>query len=490
MSLEDAVLTIGRDPVNRLPLDDGSVSRRHAEVLNAPEGWWIRDLGSANGTFVNDLPVRKTWLKHGDRVRIGDSELVFEEPEGLGMPAAEQVEPPAPSPETGAEERQAPACPHCGKSLKPGEAFCRECRARTSAEPGPAPLRRTRSRLLLLLAGFLAGLVIMAAALGGLWMFLREKGRPSASRDQVFQAALQFRAQGMNAFPQAFERHAEDGVREAMAALDEAVWPVSDPGIGWSYLLGTSLICAGKPRGGEHPVAFYHPWSDVFFITVWGASGDGKIRLKDVEMVMGDFVRKGGKLPLDTAWTWESGPEGVAPALGRAAARTVRAFDHEFESSLFSIGGWRSAMRGLKDAELLEANRRGAGVMLCRNMGGLSALLSPDREDVPAKAVHARMARIAGLARGGRVEGILEEAKHCLPSARNALQAAGPGLWTRLRPVAYLPGEEEAWVLLSKYDQTDVFLALRFIVTRRSVKLDRMDGFSFNAFFREAAEGD
>jgi len=144
----------------------------------------------------------------------------------------------------------------------------------------------------------------------------------------------------------------------------------------------------------------------------------------------------------------------------------------------------------LKDAELLEANRRGAGAALSRHMGGLAALLLPAKEDALARSVHARMARIAGQARQGRLPGVFEEAKNSLPSVTGALQAAGPDLWTRLRPVAYLPGEQEALVLLSKYDETDVFLSLRFVLKGRTARLDRIDVFSFHAFFQEAEEGE
>lgn len=490
LSLEDGLLSIGRDPSNRLPLDDGAASRRHAEILRAPEGWWIRDMGSANGTRVNDLPVKKAWLKHGDRLCIGNTVLVFEEPDAPGQAAAEPAKLPVQEPGSGSEDVVGAECTSREKRMAPGVQDCGDSGTRAGEEPEQSLARRGRSRWPLVLTGFLAGVALVAIVIAGLWIFLKEKERPAVSITNVMQTALQFRAQGMNAFMQAFDKHAGPGAREALAVLDETVWPVPDPGIGWSYLLGTSVICAGKPRGGEYPVAYYHPWSDVFLVTIWGVSEDGTIRMKDAEVMMGDFVRKSGKPPFDTAWTWESDPDAVALALGRAAIQTVLAFDQQFDSSLFSIRGWRSAMRGLNDPELLEANRRGAGVMLARNMGGLAALLSPSGENGQARAVHGRMARIAGLARQGRFSSIFEEGTSSLPSARDALQAAGPDLWTRLRPVAYLPGEREALVLLSKYDQTDVFLALRFIMKGRTARLDRMDTFSFRAFFKEAAEGE
>ena len=58
--LAESHLVIGRVPGVQLLLDHHTVSRRHAEMFCDPFGrWWIRDLGSTNGTLVNDEPVRR-----------------------------------------------------------------------------------------------------------------------------------------------------------------------------------------------------------------------------------------------------------------------------------------------------------------------------------------------------------------------------------------------------------------------------------------------
>jgi hypothetical protein len=71
-----------RTPVGRADVSHGlvivqpSVSRAHA-VFELRDGWYVRDVGSSSGTFVNDKPVREVALKSGDRVRFGDIELFF-----------------------------------------------------------------------------------------------------------------------------------------------------------------------------------------------------------------------------------------------------------------------------------------------------------------------------------------------------------------------------------------------------------------------------
>src|SRR5262249_2118823 len=51
----DNLLRAGRLGTLEIVLDDGSVSRRHAEVRRTETGWWVRDLESTNGTYVNGV---------------------------------------------------------------------------------------------------------------------------------------------------------------------------------------------------------------------------------------------------------------------------------------------------------------------------------------------------------------------------------------------------------------------------------------------------
>ncbi len=77
-------LVAGRDSQSDLPLGDQQVSRRHAcfEPEGEGEGWIVRDLGSANGTFVNGVRVERAQLAHGDVIAIGSARLVFHEQDG------------------------------------------------------------------------------------------------------------------------------------------------------------------------------------------------------------------------------------------------------------------------------------------------------------------------------------------------------------------------------------------------------------------------
>lgn len=75
----DKNLVVGRDVTDGIQVMDQGVSRQHAEILRIGEMYFIRDLGSRNGTFVNDKTVKDEILRVGDQVRIGNSVLVFED---------------------------------------------------------------------------------------------------------------------------------------------------------------------------------------------------------------------------------------------------------------------------------------------------------------------------------------------------------------------------------------------------------------------------
>lgn len=77
--LDREVTILGREAINDLVVDDAEVSRRHTRILREAEGYYVEDLGSTNGTFVNGQRVTSPLLLyHGDTIEMGkSSRLVF-----------------------------------------------------------------------------------------------------------------------------------------------------------------------------------------------------------------------------------------------------------------------------------------------------------------------------------------------------------------------------------------------------------------------------
>lgn len=71
------IKTIGRATGADFIVDEALVSRIHCRLEADRDGVVVIDLGSRNGTFVNDQRIERTRLKPGDRVRVGRVELTF-----------------------------------------------------------------------------------------------------------------------------------------------------------------------------------------------------------------------------------------------------------------------------------------------------------------------------------------------------------------------------------------------------------------------------
>jgi two-component system cell cycle response regulator len=75
--LADQCLVIGREPTCEIELIDDSVSRRHASIDCISGGYFLEDLQSRNGTYVNDERIVRQRLQPGDRLRFGNQILKF-----------------------------------------------------------------------------------------------------------------------------------------------------------------------------------------------------------------------------------------------------------------------------------------------------------------------------------------------------------------------------------------------------------------------------
>lgn len=72
-------LRIGRDPTCEIQLEDETVSNQHARLWFRNKQWWIEDLMSTNGTFLNDEKVETpTILISGDEIRLGKVLLIID----------------------------------------------------------------------------------------------------------------------------------------------------------------------------------------------------------------------------------------------------------------------------------------------------------------------------------------------------------------------------------------------------------------------------
>ena len=78
ITLGEQAILIGRADDSTLVLTDDFASSRHARLTNRNGQWYVEDLGSTNGTYLNEELLSGPQPLHpGDRVRIGDSEFTY-----------------------------------------------------------------------------------------------------------------------------------------------------------------------------------------------------------------------------------------------------------------------------------------------------------------------------------------------------------------------------------------------------------------------------
>ena len=91
MTLDDNDVTFGKDEENQVVLNDRFVSSFHARISRTGRGFWLHDLGSTNGTFLNDARVRESEIAPGAVVRIGETEMTIERAD-KGVPSGDTFE--------------------------------------------------------------------------------------------------------------------------------------------------------------------------------------------------------------------------------------------------------------------------------------------------------------------------------------------------------------------------------------------------------------
>ncbi len=76
--LQQSPVLLGRGADSQIVLEGDSVSRRHARLELRPDGWYVLDEGSTNGTYVNERLIQgETPLKFGDRIQVGPTILKY-----------------------------------------------------------------------------------------------------------------------------------------------------------------------------------------------------------------------------------------------------------------------------------------------------------------------------------------------------------------------------------------------------------------------------
>lgn len=125
IAINDSI-TLGRSSKADVTIDDNLISRRHVTISLKPEGLFVEDLNSSNGTFVNNTSVTSTALNIGDTLTIGDSSFMVQGPQEE-IRTVVRNEPMLPTPDATMPAQPLRFCTQCGTKLKANTRFCVEC---------------------------------------------------------------------------------------------------------------------------------------------------------------------------------------------------------------------------------------------------------------------------------------------------------------------------------------------------------------------------
>ena len=89
-------LKFGRSKSNQVIIDDRAVSSKHAEITEQDDGegnsfYLLRDLGSTNGTYINENKIEEKVLRHKDVVRIGWNNFTFQDEDEVDLERTTKV---------------------------------------------------------------------------------------------------------------------------------------------------------------------------------------------------------------------------------------------------------------------------------------------------------------------------------------------------------------------------------------------------------------
>jgi hypothetical protein len=456
---------LGRDRDNDLVIDDFAVSRRHAVVRRLPDGFWIEDQGSANGTSVGGVPVDRQLLRHGDRVEVGQSVLVFEDAGAAVLAGrtsgavAAPSSPPQPDP---ASRQVMPspgptgplagiACSRCGRVTPPGNRFCIGCGAPLGSPTAPPPLTPAVPARP---AGtprpppawpLVVGLFALAAICGGVVAGVLVTRRMTVANPSVAAAARQFQVAAREDLPAAAQHCSTPSVRQRLDAIAAVAFAGTAPQAGWRQVLTACLVREGRPARGVHLVAFYNPWSDVALLTVWVTASPGAPKMVDVELLTGMFLRRQAQTEAAPAWLRaDADPARVAASL---ATGWEEAFGRTVRGPAWWRSSWRAVLPGLDQQGLLDAAARAAGVQVGRVLEPLTRPADPGAlEPRDARLRERLLSALDQLCQGSRAE-LLVEASATAPEVARLVMDTSGDEWCGFHAVGLARGSR-SWVLL------------------------------------------
>lgn len=308
------------------------------------------------------------------------------------------------------------------------------------------------------------------------------RARVAKNFDGLVKTVEQFRLAACANTPAAVIRHAQENTGKKIEALEKTLCPTSNVSRGWNCFFNTSiysLVCLNRQTA---LAAFYHPWSDVFLMTVW-KEADGVYRMADAELVMGDLIRKKGKPPFDAMPQWLGSPLPLPTAAALVTAQTLRAMHKLFpaQPDRKKAVDWRGFLPCLNDDEIMNANRLTVGVLFERNLVSINAFF----KDAQSASVCQRATAAIERLKRGAFEEVMAGAPETLPESKKLLAELKPQDWNGLSVVSFASTSLYDFVFLSSGGKSEIYVSFWFKKEGTDVRLRQVDIFNHHVCFQK-----
>lgn len=277
------------------------------------------------------------------------------------------------------------------------------------------------------------------------------------------------------------------GPRKSFEQFDRQLWISTSPRKGWSYFMSTAVMAVGSAERNRPLILFYHPWTDVFLVTMW-TEETAQPWLEDVEVITGEWVRRGTVPSLAAAGQLPG--EALTPqAVAQTTAESLRAFKRRFGG--IDPRHWRAALPDLDDPEVRETfDYPRAAQRLKSGLARVDEFQQPhDGEDPRLASIRASSDAAIKLAIAGHFDELLSQADETLRETADQLRKITPEQFQALVVASAQVGRGASFVYLQA-PAANWFVGLNFAGPEDTQKLRRIDLVTFEGVSQPEARSE
>ncbi len=282
-------------------------------------------------------------------------------------------------------------------------------------------------------------------------------------------------------YAEALQEWAYTEARQSFERFDRILWTSTTPKKGWSYFMSTAVMAVEASERNQPLIVFYHPWSDVFLVTMW-TEMTAQPWLVDAEVITGAWVRR-DTVQAPAAAGLPAGETSNLDVVAQNTAATLQAFRRRFGG--IDPRNWREGLTDLIDPQVRETlDYPVAGQRLKDCLARVDDFeCSGDQADPRLRLLREETEAAVKLGAAGRIHELLAEASETSTETAARLRKLSPQQFEALAVATTAIGSEASAIFLSAPGR-DWFVTFHFFGTQKTQRLGRIDLLTFAGIAR------